>query len=247
MAIVTLTMNGEPMSGRDDETLLTIAGAHGVRIPTLCHLDGLPDVGACRLCLVEIEGSNKLHPACTTVPMEGMVVHTDTERLQRHRRTVIEMLASEGNHHCAVCVANTHCELQNLAVEVGLTAVRVPYLCPDKKVDATHPLFVLDHNRCVLCTRCVRVCHEIEGAHTWDIAFRGIQCEIVADLRVPWGNAETCTSCGKCVSVCPTGALFAKGTSVAEQQKRTDFVRFLVTARSRKEWRHDYLDEEGDS
>ncbi len=247
MAIVTLTMNGEPMSGRDDDTLLTIAGEHGVRIPTLCHLDGLPDVGACRLCLVEIEGSNKLHPACTTAPMEGMVVHTDTERLKRHRRTVIEMLASEGNHHCAVCVANTHCELQDLALEVGLTAVRVPYLCPDKKVDATHPLFVLDHNRCVLCTRCVRVCHEVEGAHTWDIAFRGIQCEIVADLRVPWGNAETCTSCGKCVSVCPTGALFAKGTSVAEQQKRTDFIRFLVTARNRKEWRHDYLDEEGDS
>lgn len=244
MTILTLTIDGQAVSGRDDESLLTIARQHGVDIPTLCHLDGLGDVGACRLCLVEIEGTNKLLPACTTKPVEGMVVHTATAKLQRYRRLIVEMIASEGNHHCAVCVSNQHCELQNLAGEVGLQSVRVPYLYPDKKLDATHALFVMDHNRCVLCTRCVRVCHEVEGAHTWDVGFRGIKSEIVAGLHVPWGDADTCTSCGKCVSVCPTGALFAKGATVAEMEKRTRFVKYLVTARRTKEWVRDYLSED---
>jgi bidirectional [NiFe] hydrogenase diaphorase subunit len=244
MGILTLTIDGEQVSGRDDETLLSIARQHGIEIPTLCHLEGLSDIGACRLCLVEIEGSPKLLPACTARPAEGMVVRTNTEKLQRYRRTIIEMLASEGNHHCAVCVSNHHCELQDLAVKLGVESVRVPYLYPDKKLDATHSLFVMDHNRCVLCTRCVRACHEVEGAHTWDIAYRGIHCEIVADLRAPWGNAESCTSCGKCVSVCPTGALFAKGTTVAEMQKRTDFVKYIVTARRKHEWVRETLAED---
>lgn len=244
MAIVTLTINGEAVSGKDDETLLSIAREHGVEIPTLCQLDGLTDVGACRLCMVEVEGSAKLLPACTTRPVEGMVVRTDTEKLKRYRRTIIEFLASEGNHHCAVCVSNNHCELQDLAYKVGLQSVRVPYLYPAKEVDATHELFVMDHNRCVLCTRCVRVCHEVEGAHTWDIAARGIHCEIIADLNQPWGESQSCTSCGKCVAVCPTGALFEKGATISEMEKRTDFLKYIVTARQRKEWVSDFLEEE---
>jgi bidirectional [NiFe] hydrogenase diaphorase subunit len=244
MPIVTLTMNGEAVSGKDDETLLSIAREHGIDIPTLCQIDGLTDVGACRLCVVEVEGSARLLPACTTRPVEGMVVRTDTDKLKRYRRTIIEFLASEGNHHCAVCVSNNHCELQDLAYKVGLQSVRVPYLYPAKDVDATHELFVMDHNRCVLCTRCVRVCHEVEGAHTWDIAARGIHCTIIADLNQPWGRSQSCTSCGKCVAVCPTGALFEKGATISEMEKRTDFLKYIVTARQRKEWVSDFLEED---
>jgi bidirectional [NiFe] hydrogenase diaphorase subunit len=244
MTIVTLTIDGEHVSGKDDENLLEIAREHGIAIPTLCHLDGLTDVGACRLCLVEIEGSTKLMPACTTRPQEGMVVRTATEKLKRYRRTIIEMLASEGNHHCAVCVSNSHCELQDLAYAVGLEHVRVPYLYPRKSLDATHKDFVIDRNRCILCTRCVRVCHEVEGAHTWDIAGRGIGCEIVSDLHQPWGDSDSCTSCGKCVLVCPTGSLFEKGATISEMQKNTDFLRYIVTARKRREWISDYLEED---
>jgi bidirectional [NiFe] hydrogenase diaphorase subunit len=244
MTIVTLTIDDEQVSGKDDESLLDIARQHGITIPTLCHLEGLADVGACRLCLVEIEGSAKLMPACTTRPQEGMVIRTATARLQRYRRTIIEMLASEGNHHCAVCVSNSHCELQDLAYAVGLQHVRVPYLYPRKTLDATHKDFVIDRNRCILCTRCVRVCHEVEGAHTWDIAGRGIGCEIISDLHQPWGNSESCTSCGKCVLVCPTGSLFEKGATISEMQKKTDFLRYIVTARKRREWVSDYLDED---
>jgi bidirectional [NiFe] hydrogenase diaphorase subunit len=236
MAILTLTIDGEQVSGNDEETLLEIALQHGIHIPTLCHLDGLSDVGACRLCLVEVEGSTKLLPACLTRPQEGMVVRTDTERLKRHRRTIIELLASEGNHQCAVCIVNNHCELQNLAYEVGLSHTRFPYLYPRKSLDATHKDFIIDRNRCVLCNRCVRVCHEVEGAHVWDIAHRGIACEIIADLNQPWGMSESCTSCGKCVRVCPTGALVAKGENVAEMEKQTDFLKYIVTARVKREW-----------
>jgi bidirectional [NiFe] hydrogenase diaphorase subunit len=236
MAIVTLTINDEQLSAKDDETLLEVARQHSIPIPTLCHLEGLSDIGACRLCLVEIAGSSKLFPACTTKPLEGMVVHTNAERLKRHRRTIIELLASEGNHQCAVCVVNNHCELQNLAYEVGLTFVRFPYLYPKKSLDASHKEFVIDRNRCVLCTRCVRVCHEVEGAHTWDIAGRGINCEVISDLNAPWGTSESCTSCGKCVLVCPTGALFEKGATVAEMEKQRDFLKYIVTARQKKEW-----------
>lgn len=244
MGIVTLTINGEVMSAKDDDTLLSVAREHGVDIPTLCHFEGLGDIGACRLCLVEIEGSSKLSPACTTRPQEGMIVRTETERLKRHRRTIIEFLASEGNHQCAVCVSNHHCELQDLAYRVGLDVVRVPYLHPDKKLDATHPRFVVDHNRCVLCTRCLRVCHEVEGAHTWDVAERGILSRMITDLDQPWGEADSCTSCGKCVAVCPTGALFEKGVTVSEQQKRAEGVRYVVHARKSREWDRDLLEGE---
>jgi bidirectional [NiFe] hydrogenase diaphorase subunit len=236
MPIVTLTINGEQLSAREDESILDVAHEHGIPIPTLCHLDGLTDVGACRLCLVEIDGNPRLMPACTTKPQEGMVVRTDTERLQRHRRMIIELLASEGNHQCAVCVVNNHCTLQNLAYEVGLVYVRFPYLFPKKKLDASHKSFIIDRDRCVLCTRCVRVCHEVEGAHTWDIANRGINCEIIADLNQRWGDSESCTSCGKCVLVCPTGALIEKGATVAEMEKQTDFLKYIVTARKKREW-----------
>ena len=231
MAIVTLTIDGEQLSAKDDESLLQVARQHKIDIPTLCHLDGISDVGACRLCLVEVEGWTKLAPACTTRPLEGMVVHTSTDRLKKYRRMIVGLLASEGNHQCAVCTVNNHCELQNLAYDVGLLYVRVPYLYPDKHIDASHESFILDHNRCVLCTRCVRVCHEVEGAHVWDVASRGVNSRIVCELNLPWGESKSCTNCGKCVQVCPTGALAEKGRAVEEMVKREEPISQLVSRR----------------
>jgi bidirectional [NiFe] hydrogenase diaphorase subunit len=135
-----------------------------------------------------------------------------------------------------VCVVNNYCELQNLAYEVGLEYVRFPYLYPAKKIDASHKQFVMDQNRCVLCTRCVRVCHEVEGAHVWDIGGRGINCGIISDLDQAWGESDACTACGKCVRVCPTGALFEKGMTVGEMQKERGFLKYIVTARNKREW-----------
>src|SRR5690348_17051993 len=120
MAVKTLTIDGKLIPAREDQMILDAAREAGIAIPTLCHLDGASDVGACRLCLVEIEGTNRLLPACVTQVAEEMEVRTDTERLRAYRRMIVELLFAERNHVCSVCVANGHCELQDMATFVGM-------------------------------------------------------------------------------------------------------------------------------
>jgi bidirectional [NiFe] hydrogenase diaphorase subunit len=236
MAVHTLTIDGKPVSAADDQTVLDVARENGIHIPTLCHVPGLSAVGACRLCLVEIAGSAKLQPACLTKATEGLVVTTTSGTLNAYRRQIVELLLAERNHICSVCIANTRCDLQDLAVSMELHHVRYEHQAPALDLDASHERFVLDHNRCILCTRCVRVCDEIEGAHTWDVMARGADCRIVADMHQPWGESDSCTSCGKCVRVCPTGALFEKGTTAESPRKDPSFLTYLKTAREQKLW-----------
>lgn len=229
--IKTLQIDGHDVGAREDQTILEVAQENGIYIPTLCHVDGLTEVGACRVCLVEIKGNPKLLPACVTKVQDGMEVVVNSERLTNYRRVIVEMLFSERNHICSVCVTNGHCELQTLAQKLGISHITVPYRHPRLTVDASHQRYMLDHNRCILCTRCVRVCDEIEGAHTWDLDGRGVSSRVITDLKRPWGESETCTACGKCVHVCPTGALFEKGKSVAEMSKRRQFLPYLTLMR----------------
>ncbi len=229
--IKTLTIDDHQVGAREDQTVLEVAYENGIKIPTLCKIEGLSSYGGCRLCLVEVAGSSKLLPACMTSVEEGMVVSTQTKKLKKLRRNLLELYFAERNHVCSVCVSNGNCELQNLAAEVGMDHVRFPYLYPDLDVDVTNERFVMDNNRCVMCTRCVRVCDEIEGAHTLDIKDRGIETRIITDLDQNWGESETCTLCGKCVHVCPTGALFEKGKSVGEMAKRRKFLPYLTLMR----------------
>ncbi len=236
MTVKTLTLDGKPVSAREDETILDLCREHGVKLPTLCHLDGLGDIGACRLCLVEVKGSPKLQAACVTRAEEGMEISTDTERLRRYRRQIVELLFAERNHVCAICVVNGHCELQEVAYAVGLDHVRYAYQHPPTELDASHARFVLDQGRCILCTRCVRVCDEIEGAHTWDVAGRGAQSKVITDLCQPWGKSDSCTSCGKCVQVCPTGSLFEKLDAAGGMVKNRSFLTYIKNAREKKQW-----------
>ena len=229
--IKTLKIDDRDFSARQDETILDVARQNGIFIPTLCDLQGLSSVGACRLCLVEVKGNNKLMAACVTRVEEGMEVTTNSERLQRHRRNILELLFTERNHICSVCVSNGHCEMQTLAQKLDITHVHFRYRYPQLEVDASHERFSVDHNRCILCSRCVRVCDEIEGAHTWDVMGRGVEALVITDLAEPWGTSQTCTGCGKCVHVCPTGALFEKGKSVAEMLKRRQFLPYLTQMR----------------
>ncbi len=236
MAAKTLTIDGKQVSAEEGDTILQAATDAGITIPTLCHLEGVYDVGACRLCLVEVAGVNKLLPACTTTVTEGMDVKTNTGRLQKYRRMTLELLLAERNHVCAVCVSNGHCELQALAYSQGVDHVRYEARYPKWEVDITHPLFGMDHNRCILCTRCVRVCWHIEGAGTKNVAGRGTGSKIITDLSQAWGTSSTCTSCGKCVQACPTGALFHRGTTVSEMERDRTRLEFIVTARELKQW-----------
>jgi bidirectional [NiFe] hydrogenase diaphorase subunit len=236
VTVRTLTIDGHPVSAGEGETILELCREHGIPLPTLCFLEGLSELGACRLCLVEVKGVARPQAACTLRAEEGMEISTATERLQGHRRQIVELLFAERNHVCAVCVANGHCELQAVAVAVGLDHVRYPYLHPATTLDASHPRFVLDHGRCILCSRCVRVCDEIEGAHTFDVARRGRQARLITDLAQPWGTSETCTSCGKCLQVCPTGALFEKVPAPGGTVKRREFLTYPRHAREAKPW-----------
>jgi bidirectional [NiFe] hydrogenase diaphorase subunit len=146
MSVVTLTINGELVSARADETILQAAREAGIHIPTLCYVDGLSPHGGCRVCLVEIAGSNRLPPACFMKVSEGMVVQTDAERLRDYRRMIVELLFAEGNHVCSVCVANGACELQHMAIEVGMDHERFEYMYPRRAVDLSHERFGIDHN-----------------------------------------------------------------------------------------------------
>lgn len=224
---VAFTIDGLELSAPEGSTLLEAADAAGVKIPRLCHLAGLSDAGACRLCLVELKGSPRLQPACMVKVRDELEVTVHSERLNRYRRMILELLFAERNHICAVCVASGHCELQTLAAELGMDHVRFPYRHPDLSVDASHARFALDPNRCVLCTRCVRVCSEIEGANTWGVMGRGANSLVITDLAEPWGQAQSCTSCSKCVQVCPTGALFEKGRAVGEMSTNPEFLERL--------------------
>jgi bidirectional [NiFe] hydrogenase diaphorase subunit len=236
MAAKTLTIDGKQITAEHGATILQAATEAGINIPTLCHLEGIQDVGACRLCLVEVKGSRKLLSACTTRVSEGMEVSTNTEQLCKYRRMAVELLLAERNHVCAVCVANGHCELQTLAYSLGIEHVRYDYAFPKWGVDTTHRRYGMDHNRCILCTRCVRACWQIEGAGTKGVSGRGATSKIITDLNQSWGNSDSCTECGKCVMSCPTGALFQKGSTVGESERDRTKLEFIVNARENKQW-----------
>jgi len=230
---VKLKINGVEVEVPEGTTILKAAKDTGIDIPTLCNLEGLSPYGGCRLCLVEISGSPKLFPSCITPVSSGMEVTTNSERLQEYRKMAVQLLLAERTHICSVCVANDHCELQSLANQLGVDHTMFERNFTREEIDSTHDFLVIDRNRCILCTRCIRVCDEIEGVHTLDLQLRGKDAQVIMDLDNKWVNSCSCTSCRKCAKVCPVGAIYIEGEPVSHT-KNKDIAEFIKARRNRK-------------
>ncbi len=205
--MVTVTIDNKSVEVKEGTTVLNAARQAGIEIPTLCDHPHLTPFGGCRLCMVEIDGFRTLQSACTIPVSNNMVVRTNTSKVQDARKFVLTLIFSERNHFCPYCqVADGDCELQNSAYREGMTHWPLQPNWQPYPVDASHPYFILEHNRCILCRRCIRACSELVGVNTLGVEERGAKTFIIADLNVPLGES-TCVSCGSCVQVCPTGAL----------------------------------------
>jgi len=233
--VITLTIDGRTVEAREGQTIMEAANAVGIHIPALCHHTALPPMGACRLCVVEIEKQRVPQPACTFPASDGLVVKTQTPALQAARLMNLNLLFSERSHYCMFCpssgtVNNTDCELQKLGYDCGITAWAYP---PNSKqhwqVDASHPYLLMDHARCILCRRCVRACDVIAANHTLGVHQRGAKAVIGADDGVPLGESS-CISCGVCAELCPTGALVDRFSVFAGHDSETKWTNSVCTS-----------------
>ncbi len=201
-----LTINATPVDVPEGTTLLNAARQAGIRVPTLCHFDRLQELGACRVCLVEIEGARDLAAACVTPAVEGQVVRTNSPRVRAARRTVVELLLSEHEGDCQTCSRGSDCELQALAREVGVQEIHYAGERAGRGTDESTVALVRDQAKCVFCRRCVTVCREVQGVAALAPQGRGFHTQIGPAFGQDLGDVA-CVQCGQCAAVCPVGAI----------------------------------------
>ena len=216
--LIELTIDGKSCTVPKGTKILEAACTVGIEIPTLCHLKDLAPDGACRMCVVEVEGGRKggLPAACTEECADGMVVHTKSERVVESRRFVLDLLLSNHVLTCFTCARNGSCRLQDYSLEYGVEKSSYPIgrTPPYGEEDTSNPFFEFRPEKCIQCRRCTRVCAELQGRDVISVSKRGFDTRMSPSYALPWRDS-TCESCGNCVSNCPTGALSSK-----DNQKR---------------------------
>ena len=221
---VTLSIDGRAVSVPAGTTVMRAAALSGGAIPKLCASDNLKQFGSCRLCLVEIDGMRGTPASCTTLVNEGMVVHTETARLQKLRRGVMELYISDHPLDCLTCSANNDCELQDMAANVGLRDVRYGYDGANhlgEVADTSNPYFDFDPSKCIACSRCVRACEEVQGTFALTIEGRGFGSKVSAGVASDNFMSSECVSCGACVQACPTATLNEKAVKEIGKPERS--------------------------
>ncbi len=203
---VSVTINGQEVQGREGQTILEVAQAAGVDIPTLCHDPRLEPYGACRMCLVEVEGARGPMASCGTAVRDGMKVETHSEKIMKMRKFILELLLTNHPLDCPVCEAAGDCRLQDYAYEYLVDMVPWGWRPPQAVDPGIHPNIAHFGSRCILCGRCVRICREVMGIGCWGYLNRGYDSEVDTPYRLPLKEVE-CVSCGQCVSTCPVGAI----------------------------------------
>jgi NADH-quinone oxidoreductase subunit G/NADP-reducing hydrogenase subunit HndD len=207
--MVTLTINGKQVQAEPGMSVLEAAKANNIMIPHFCYLENVHQIGACRICVVEIEGARTLQASCMVPVREGMVVRTNTARVKRARKILYELMLSDHPRNCLNCLRNQNCEFQKLGELIQISESRFEGEKSKSFVDLTSPSIVRDSSKCILCRRCVTVCNEIQGVGVLNIQKRGFHSVIGPADELPL-NSVNCTNCGQCVMVCPVGALLAK-------------------------------------
>jgi formate dehydrogenase alpha subunit len=218
-----LTIDGTRIEAKEGETILEVARREEITIPALCYDPDLKPNGACRLCVVEIEGREGLPLSCMTPVSDGIVVHTNTEKVKEVRRRIVDVIRTDHEDNCKLCVKNEHCELQEICREVGVETT--PYegtkkLAYPTEVDESNPFFKLDRRRCVLCTKCVRVCEEVQGVGALELNGYGFSTK-VSGVGGKLIKETACESCGQCMERCPTACLLPKIFVVPSREVRT--------------------------
>ena len=227
--MANITINGKKLEVPNGVTVLEAARSADIHIPTLCDHPSLTPYGGCRMCVVEVEGARTLQTSCTLPVMDNMVVHTESEKVKNARKFILTMIFSDRNHFCPFCVVNDgDCELQQAAYDEEMTHWPMQPNWQSFEVDASHEYFIHDHNRCILCRRCVRACHELVGNNTLGVEERGAKSMIIADLGVLQGESS-CISCGTCVQVCPTGSLIDRWSAYRGQDKNLETIKTICT------------------
>ncbi|MBP9002210.1 MAG: [FeFe] hydrogenase, group A [Candidatus Hydrogenedentes bacterium] len=204
--VITVTINGRAFDAEPGMTILQAARAAGVDVPTLCYLEGVQCIGACRVCVVEVEGARNLVASCSTPVAPGMKIHTHSKRVREARRTVVELLLSEHDGDCATCARSEDCELQTLAHQLGIKTNRYEGERTKKLVDFSTPALVRDSGKCIKCRRCVSVCDELQGVGALFPQGRGFDT-VIGPAFARALDTTPCAQCGQCAAVCPVGAI----------------------------------------